>query len=524
MKFKVTKIAAAVVAGLGVSVVGMNAAQADSILFPYVVTGGAITTLMSVINAANTGTAPPAAQASLHYRFWHKGSPAPTATTNTIDPCSEVDYFAPSSTNDIVTFDIGSVFATPAQASVLFEPNTAPGAPPHTPNYIINLAPFTTIKPAIGFAVVDNGTTSTPSLIGDTLGGEAFIVDFTTGSVWGYDAYNAASIWSATATVPPAIPTLTLENPADFSDRVETKGEVIVGRPAGAPTADYWVRMAVMPFSQVTTRLFVTPIAWAAGADPTHPYQLKGNINARVGLRGDTTNVIFDRDENGISGLSEQQVRCVGRLDVAPGPGGDASMLAAAVVARAPMGGWTHVAVGTGAGVLPPVVGTASTVTDQAVVMKLEFNPSATSTLNGVAVNGSFNNGIWLRKGIRESLNSTGLAVDGWPVGYYGRPLVWPPTVGAPIALATTATTSSYLPTYNLAGLAENNSPAPLLITGSALPDRVPAGIATPLSASRMAGGAFWSTITTTTNTVVTPATVQTATTTPGKVTEKSNF
>ena len=37
MKFKATKIATAVAAGLGMSVGGMNAANADSVLFPHIV-------------------------------------------------------------------------------------------------------------------------------------------------------------------------------------------------------------------------------------------------------------------------------------------------------------------------------------------------------------------------------------------------------------------------------------------------------------------------------------------------------
>jgi len=47
MKFKVTKIATAVAAGLGVSVAGMNVARADAVLFPYFAVSNTVTSVVT---------------------------------------------------------------------------------------------------------------------------------------------------------------------------------------------------------------------------------------------------------------------------------------------------------------------------------------------------------------------------------------------------------------------------------------------------------------------------------------------
>ena len=50
MRFKMNKLAAAVAVTMGVSAVGVSTAQADEILFPYVVASDTVTTLISTIN------------------------------------------------------------------------------------------------------------------------------------------------------------------------------------------------------------------------------------------------------------------------------------------------------------------------------------------------------------------------------------------------------------------------------------------------------------------------------------------
>jgi hypothetical protein len=428
MKFKITKIAAAVAAGLGVSAVGTGVVQADSLLFPYFATGDAVTTLISTMNQTPLGVA---AANRLHYRYVYRQVDVNTGAGS---QCTEFNYFVPSSTNDILTVDIGARYGN--DQGVMFEPGQPAAGNPRYPGQVAPF-PLENDKPAIGFLVVDNNT-DYPGR--NVLSGEAFIVDFTTGSVWGYNAYNAADIWASNGTQ---------INPHDFSDRVETAGEVLVARPAGANPSNYWAPIAIMPFEQVTTRLYVTPIGLWSGGTNDSSFQLTGygsaeghNLTARVGLTAGANGqfAIYDRDEQSYSGTVQTPVTCVGRVTLN-------TLIPQSLRNATRNGGWSNVAIGAGGNGAMNANGTVANrrITDQAVVIKLEFNPDANTNLEGEPVNGSFNNGIWLRKGIRESL--AGAAVDTRPVAV--------------------SPTSTSLPIFAIPSVGENNSPFPVLNAAS---------------------------------------------------------
>jgi len=362
MKFKVNKIAAAVAVSLGTSVVGMNAAQADEILFPNLVASSSVTSILSVINDDDY-TVP-----DLHYRYYYQASNG--------TPCAEANYKQPTSKNDVVTFDVGGVFGD--SKGVLFEPASTKA------KYDKSFAIFKNVKPVRAFAIVDNNDAF---FAGQGIEGEAFLIEFTQGSVWGYQAYNAADIvgWQNGNVV--------VANPYDFSDRVENNGEVLVPTPAGGDPDNYGVPIAVMPWSgNVQTALFITPVA---------TNQLNGSLKATVGLAvNDPSNpapdVMYDRDENPYSGAKLATVTCVGRVNVP-------SLVSTATQQFLEnTGGWSNVVVTSG----------------QAVVMKLEYNDTAPAELDGKSTgSGSWNNGYWLRKGIRESVARTGAgAVKSMPI------------------------------------------------------------------------------------------------------------
>jgi hypothetical protein len=405
MKFKVTKIAAAVAAGLGVSMVGMNAAQADSVFFPYLIASPAVTTILSVIDEGN------AKNTDMHYRYYYKKDLG-DAEKNRISHCLEANYPSGSSANDIVTFDIANVFGD--TKSVLFEPTTAGR---YDDFAIFREAALAGGKAIRANAVFDNDI---DVQFGRNVSGEAFIIEFANGAVWGYQAYNAAEIYaidppsgSSTTSVPYVV------NPYDFSDRSEADGEVLVQPAAGLTKAQqiekYRVPIAVMPIAEVTTRLFVTPVATVT------PFQtpIERNIYA-VGVRLEVNDnstlqqVMFDRDENPISGRVTKNIVCVGAVDVP-------EMISEAILSRVANGGWTNVGVTLGAVglTLDPNTGANSVAAanvNQATVMKLEFGLTADGKLGGVDVGaGSYNNGFWLRKGIRESLPRD-VTFGGWPV------------------------------------------------------------------------------------------------------------
>lgn len=444
MGFRMNKVAAAVTATLGVAMVGVGSAQADEILFPYIVTSSTVTTLVSTINNAGTFTGNQA-PTSLHYRYWYKNG---GNAENNAATCDEVDRPLPSSANDIVTIDVGGMIQSD-NLGILFEKVSESTLPKGDGNGYGSstfslLAGLT--QPVRAFLVVDNNDFSTTNdaneaffRTSESLAGEAIVLEFKNGAAWGYTAYNPSGRY----------------NPArfnfyDFSDYVETAGEVIAGELvntaqqgglANGIGALGAVPIALAPrymsngTDDVITKLFVTPIApsrYSAVNDffdspvggwvppgggfmtgtavvsngvitgytnvvtTTLPNQLRGDLTTQVRLATVDPNlgsaVIYDRDEGPVSGQVPQTVRCVGAVDVLGKTGG---LLSEGARLQVPEGGWSNLVVGYGG------TTAGSTNTDEAVVIKLEYNPNQTSSFD---TTGIVNNGVWLRKGIKESI------------------------------------------------------------------------------------------------------------------------
>lgn len=213
-----------------------------------------------------------------------------------------------------------------------------------------------------------------------------------------------------------------------FEDAAERAGEVLAGNRALTLTAlnggiSPAAPIGVIPMtgSGITTRLFVTPIGhsvtFPAGtvANPT----VIGNqavISPRNQARGDLTtevllavghpndpgsDVFFDRDENPVSGQIPRKVTCIGAINV------ETLLSSAALNLIRESGGWSAVKVrspgplATLSSASPPTA-TRTSSTNQATVFKLEF--SADGAFLGGTTHSSFNNGLWLRSGIRESI------------------------------------------------------------------------------------------------------------------------
>jgi hypothetical protein len=154
----------------------MSAAQADQILFPYLVRSDTVTTILSVINGADGPN-------ELHYRYYNTDGAAAGGA------CQETDYDQNSSPNDIVTFDISGTFGD--DLGVLFESGDDSQI---NAQYRKNFALFKNIKPIRAYALVDNNVEADFS--GESIHGEALILEFVNGASWGYHAYNAAEIYS----------------------------------------------------------------------------------------------------------------------------------------------------------------------------------------------------------------------------------------------------------------------------------------------------------------------------------------
>lgn len=356
--FAKNTLASAVAAAIGVSAVGV--AQADTVFFPYTAISPTVTTVVSVINTSdelwNNDT--------LHYRYYHKNA------ANNADPCGEVNVYLPSSVNDIQTIDLGGTFGGDT-LGVLFNDPSNKNNWQDSP-YAYSLGGYGP-TPARGYLTIDNADGND----GETsLAGEAFVFEFGSGAVWGYQAYESDAFPGADGVN------------ADFR-HVASK----------SPS-----NMAIMPFDEVTTALFVTPVDFNQHPNSGNSYR------AIVGFQ----NQVFDRDENPISGPGTAEVVCVGRVDVAD--------LVTLTVRNmiASTGGWGRIynsrLVETTTGTWKPAqfadnyydpnataglkavsslftpAGAIDAPSDGAVVIKLEYNVGG--TFNGEPVGGVYNNAI----------------------------------------------------------------------------------------------------------------------------------
>lgn len=399
MNFKMTKVAAAVGVGLGTAVVGMNVAQSDEILFPYVVASDTVTTLISVMNTRGRGGAQ--TDEVLHYEYFFKRGTPPTNSAS----CEEVDFEVPTSKNDIISFDVSAHFGADAPArGVLFNDPGSEGSPGVVNAFYKNtdLAALAGTGAVRSFLMVDNnalppGGTGTPSALVSgadrSIFGEAIILEFDNGAAWGYRAYNSRNFAAPTAT--PAGPGF-LAGGADvgsfnFADSFTSDGVTAVFERTGdvLDSAEE-ASVAILPFDSFTTRFFVTPIAPFTPGVTGH--QRHGNLSATIRLKApitgvdgnvdagtifNTPNVIFDRDERVLSGQAAGTVVCVGALDAT-------QLFSELVRQRVPDGGWSFVTVDP-------------TGTGQAVVIKLEFN-GGTEDIDGGNLNQVVNNAEWLRE------------------------------------------------------------------------------------------------------------------------------
>jgi len=427
MKFKVTKIATAVAAGLGVSFAGMNAAQADALLFPYFAVSDTVTTLFTTINLADQdGTASNVRPQTLHYRWYYKRG---ANAENLGAACEEFDVRRNTSPFDVVTFDASGKYGD-AQG-VIAEPKERQQKAVYPAGQ--SFAMMKGLTPARGWLVVDNYDSPNAPFEG-SLFGEVMVVDFAGGAVWGYSAYNAA-------------PNTDLNGVLlryDFSDRNENAGEVIAGDPfTGAVNArpngsvSVPVTTAILPIASastagtVTTRFFVTPIAHNAvfhrdvavpgflssvGYAP-NVGQLQPNLSTTISLSAVYTNtpndVMYDRDENPVSGQSPKTVVCIGAVNVQD------LLSAGALREVGDFGGWSDVVVQSPGALatfaaIPggtTVAATRTTNVNQAIVQKLEYNISG--QFNDATFPGAFNSALWLRAGIRESVRLANTATAG---------------------------------------------------------------------------------------------------------------
>lgn len=397
MKFKMKKIAAAVTVGLGASVVGMNA-SADEILFPYVAKSSTVTTLVSVVTR-NLVDSPfgfvPSAQ--LHYRYWYKPAAA------NMSGCSELDFRRPTSPNDIQTFDVSDAFGQEGALGVLFND------PSINNNYLAAKATFAGLNLADpesalrSFLIIDNNDLFLDTIGVESLYGEAIVIEYQSGAAWGYQAYNSIADEAIDASGQGAAGLY--KTSFSFSNQFETTGEVLKGSGLSDSLSFNPNTISFFPDDEFVTRLFVTPIAPSVDTNGNGRLDYPAEIGSQNSgsLATTVTPYVFsadfgpavavDRDENLISGPTSKQVTCVGGIDLGTKDDGSIGDLFSQGVLNSleatgsDGGGWTNILVGGG----------ATDNTDEAVVIKLEYNRAG--TIDGKPYPAVLNNAVWLRNG-----------------------------------------------------------------------------------------------------------------------------
>jgi hypothetical protein len=364
-------------------------ASADAIMFPWVVRSADVTTVISVVNTAETEAEAlglPFHNNKIHIEYWNKL----TTANEQEEACREYNFEVTSSKDDMVTWDIGGHFNG--------------GLPMFndTSNEVIS-APDMTLAvedPRRAFLLVDNNTESlvdSGTNVDGTMYGEATIIEHKTGAAWGYIAYN--SVRGQRNPLDPA------DQGLAFWDIFDQQGEVIGSFETTQTT--------LLNPNDATTKLFVTPAGWDI-LDPVVFGQRRGNWNASVqlcrfprintgegigeGIPGDPYSGgcigggLWNNEEGGFSFTTKKEIVCTSADNIVDFFGGAGSSAYAQWVASG-KAGWAYLI--TESGNIDNRDGTDAFEEAQgAVIGKLEYG-------TGLSWDGSIadtiNTFVWLR-------------------------------------------------------------------------------------------------------------------------------
>ncbi len=355
MNLKLKKLTIATAAAFAMGAAGQ--AQSSDLLFPYVVVSETVTTIVSVINTGDIGEN---LAHRLHYRLWYKNGPN---AENNLARCEEVNLVLPTSYNDIQTIDLGDRIDN--YRGVMFDD------PSVNNNWQAAQFPYSLAGnldlPVRGYLIVDDQIVPNPQDSEEILlQGEAMIFEYGSGAAWGY---QAGAVYSD-------------DEGGDFRDRDPEDG-VGVSFTDGAPAT---ANVAIMPFDEVTTRFFVTPLVedMRTGNNFFAPGE-EARARLTFGAAGETA--VFDRDENPISGNVNQEVVCVGAVDAGQMLSQGARNL------FSPTGGWGPLNVQ--GRIIEDGLFNVREDSVGAAVIKLDFNDGS-SSFAGASM-GVFNNAFLLR-------------------------------------------------------------------------------------------------------------------------------
>ncbi|WP_006787143.1 hypothetical protein [Thiorhodospira sibirica] len=378
-------VAAAMTAGVG------TASASDVLFFPYVVNSESVTTIVSVIDRGVPGTARynASGQAAvdgnrLHYHLTYK---AGDSAGDNAALCDEINYFLPTSPNDIQTIDLGAHFGGD-NYGVLFgdasNNNNYRGALEGS-NLTYALAAVAG-TPLRGNLVVNNAASATPQA---SLEGEAMVFEFATGAAWGYKAFiqgdsgRTLAAGGSRASDFDFSFAASADQAVTFMPLTESRTVFIVTPVNDRGAAGQAFPTPVIPAEQVTNSML--------GADGGASVLGWNSLTTRIDLWASATGVAFDRDENAISGSRTADVTCVGAVNIQD------LMTAGAQRVVENTGGWTNVRTR-----MPSNLTGGRVPTRNAVVIKLEFNTAGVFNGQSLASASAFNNAFVLpsRRGL----------------------------------------------------------------------------------------------------------------------------
>lgn len=354
---KLNKIAFGVALATGAMTMGATSAiAADTLLFPYVVNSTTTTTIVSVIDRGDGATdrynsaGVVGNGAGFNRNHWRLHFKDGANATNNAATCGEINFYLPTSPNDLQTVDLGGTFGATTRGVLFNDPSTNNNWNAAGVNF--NFA-ATLQDPMRGALFVHNADSTT----NQTMQGEAMVLEFANGAAWGY---QALAVNNGTAND---------SNGFAFAGATSTTGQGVT----------------FMPPAETFTRLFVTPVTTPMLAANGANVGTWGGLRARVRLNdqagGAGAGVAFDRDENLVSGSLPQDVTCVGAVDMS------AMIQPAHTAAGGALanGGWANLIIEAS-----PVTAAGVTTVATANVIKLDF--SLGGQFNGEAVGAPFNN------------------------------------------------------------------------------------------------------------------------------------
>lgn len=372
----------AVALSLGLSAAGMAGvahSQAD-LLFPYVVSGDNVTTVLSVVN--RNQFAPTRWELSRFTDFDLTREPVYRlnialnykmgAGFNNADFCNHYDGPFVTSVNDLTSFDVSGLFGVGALFNDTMGAES--GGDLDDAGFLQDIADFASFRgyvsiwdiwsrPRFDATLDDDGNpigflgfnpTFTSPSAARTLEGDALVIDFNSGSAWGYRGLSRGwfdNTWFA--------------NLSNATYDVYPTNFDAFGR---------GLRVPFMPLADVQTRFFITTLNdnRILQRDGT-----PGTVRARLG--GGSGNTLFNRLEQARSLNASIDINCLGVVDI------EDFLAGAATSPFVAQGGFSALNINDvdagGRGLIDGKL---------AHVMKLEFGK--TNTLNGVSTGGTYNN------------------------------------------------------------------------------------------------------------------------------------